>query len=261
MGTFLPVQPLHLVCIELSGGKEFRFFRTQVGDIIHPLQSPWWLCHSRGDRASSMRWLSLRACFLLGFAVGMPVLALPPVAQKIDDLLYGPPPADFGLPPAISEETQVPTPPIPHVKRGHSATVAPSMGVESTHLKGVSTDANTPQLSPVPQFGAVASGENVSLREPSIPPGLPDPSWEATLARLQIIRHRLEGLGADYVLVESQEEGAYRCYCQIRIAAHSPYTRPFEALASDPVAAGEAVLRQVEQWRQAGTRHVPEPQH
>src|SRR5437773_9180946 len=54
-----------------------------------------------------MRFLSLRAVFLLGFVIAMPVLALPPVARRIDELLYGPPPADFGRPPAaapLSEE-------------------------------------------------------------------------------------------------------------------------------------------------------------
>src|SRR5437867_6810015 len=53
-----------------------------------------------------MRFLSLRALFLLGFVIAMPVLALPPVARRIDELLYGPPPADFGRPPAapLSEE-------------------------------------------------------------------------------------------------------------------------------------------------------------
>ena len=32
-----------------------------------------------------MRFLSLRAVFLLGFVVAMPVLALPPVARRIDE--------------------------------------------------------------------------------------------------------------------------------------------------------------------------------
>src|SRR5687767_13520624 len=45
-----------------------------------------------------MRFMSLRALFLLGFVVVMPVLALPPVARWMDELLYGPPPGDFGLP-------------------------------------------------------------------------------------------------------------------------------------------------------------------
>src|SRR5438477_8245070 len=58
-----------------------------------------------------MRFLSLRALFLLGFVIAMPVLALPPVARRIDELLYGPPPADFGRAPAaapLSEELMQP---------------------------------------------------------------------------------------------------------------------------------------------------------
>src|SRR5947207_4485027 len=38
-----------------------------------------------------MQFLSLRAVFLLGFVVAMPVMALPAVARRIDELLYGPP--------------------------------------------------------------------------------------------------------------------------------------------------------------------------
>jgi hypothetical protein len=53
-----------------------------------------------------MRFLSLRAVFLFGFVIAMPVLALPPVARQIDRLLYGAPPTDFGRPPAA--------PPLPH---------------------------------------------------------------------------------------------------------------------------------------------------
>ena len=49
-----------------------------------------------------MRFLSLRAVFLLGFVVAMPVLALPAVARRIDELLYGSPPTDFGRPPVVA---------------------------------------------------------------------------------------------------------------------------------------------------------------
>src|SRR5438046_2408906 len=63
-----------------------------------------------------MRFLSLRAVFLLGFVVAMPVLALPPVARRIDELLYGAPPADFGRPPSaapLSEELIQPKSAVP----------------------------------------------------------------------------------------------------------------------------------------------------
>ena len=40
-----------------------------------------------------MQFLSLRAVFLLGFVVAMPVMALPAVARRIDELLYGAPKA------------------------------------------------------------------------------------------------------------------------------------------------------------------------
>src|SRR2546423_23073 len=43
-----------------------------------------------------MRFMSLRGVFLLGFVVAMPVLALPPVARRIDELLYGRLPTELG---------------------------------------------------------------------------------------------------------------------------------------------------------------------
>src|SRR5437899_10112735 len=49
-----------------------------------------------------MKFLSLRALFLLGFVVAMPVLALPPVARRIDELLYGPPPSELGRAPSAA---------------------------------------------------------------------------------------------------------------------------------------------------------------
>src|SRR6476661_795681 len=64
-----------------------------------------------------MRFLSLRAVFLLGFVVAMPVLALPPVARRIDELLYGPPPTDFGrapiAPAPLSEDLSPPKSALP----------------------------------------------------------------------------------------------------------------------------------------------------
>src|SRR5688572_9009335 len=51
--------------------------------------------------------ISLRALFLLGFAVGMPLLALPAVARRIDALLYGPAPAEFSRPPNARPLQQV----------------------------------------------------------------------------------------------------------------------------------------------------------
>jgi len=47
-----------------------------------------------------MRFFSLRAIFLLGFIIAMPILALPSVARRVDNWLYGAPPADFGRPPS-----------------------------------------------------------------------------------------------------------------------------------------------------------------
>jgi hypothetical protein len=216
-----------------------------------------------------MRWLSLRALFLLGFAVGMPVLALPPVARWIDDLLYGPPPADFGLPPsdgdvAARAEDAVATPATPP---GPAQTSSPST-ISSLYslpeeggsvVKAQDSPATWPQLPQTPDFSPIAHGPDFP---PSVPQDAPAAGAELapmpvnrideqTIARLQAIRQRLETLGADYVLVETLADGSrFRFHCRMRVDAESPYTRPFEARSFDPVAAGEEVLQQVEQWRQ-----------
>lgn len=75
---------------------------------------------------------------------------------------------------------------------------------------------------------------------------------DATLARLHEIRGRLEQLGADYVVVETTDgTGRYRFHCRMLIDRDSQFTRPFESVGVDPLAAGEAVLRDVEAWRTA----------
>ena len=219
-----------------------------------------------------MRWLSLRALFLLGFAVGMPVLALPPVARWIDERLYGPPPADFGLPPAVPDAevrgggSPAPATPGPSLPMAPAAGTlsgsaeGPMSGEQSTSAGALERNAPCPQLSQTPNFAPTfqsstpstdgASEANSSGSE--LAPIAAVRIHEETIARLQAIRERLEVLGADYVLVETLAEGGlYRFHCRMRVDADSPYTRPFEASSFDPVAAGEDVLRQVEQWRQA----------
>ena len=53
-----------------------------------------------------MRSLSLRAIFLIGFVIAMPILALPAVARRLDDWIYGPPPSEHAISPLRSELEQ-----------------------------------------------------------------------------------------------------------------------------------------------------------
>lgn len=201
-----------------------------------------------------MRFFSLRAFFLLGFIVVMPVLALPSVARRIDELLYGKPPADFGRPPPapapITAEPVAPSPAAAVVK----STIAP---------------ARFDEVSPAPQNFMAAAQASVpaptaaSRYEPTIPPPLPavppfaeraaEPEAkidERTIARLQQIRQRLEQLGADYVLVDMQDSGRFRFHCRMLVDPRTTYTRPFDAMSFDPIVAGEQVLSDVEKWHQ-----------
>ncbi|HMC11504.1 MAG TPA: hypothetical protein VKH44_09450 [Pirellulaceae bacterium] len=194
-----------------------------------------------------MRFLSLRAIFLLGFVIAMPVLALPPVARRIDELLYGPPPSDFGRPPAaapLREEIVEPkaTAQVSPARYEDSSPAAPALTMG--RFEGT---AAAPALAPSPQF-APASLPPSAAAAPA-----PESIDERTISRLQQIRERLEQLGAEYVIVETQDSGRYRFHCRMLVDQNSRFTRPFEASSFDPVAAGHQVLRDVEAWRTAAS--------
>jgi hypothetical protein len=205
-----------------------------------------------------MRFFSLRAIFLLGFIIAMPLLALPSVARRMDNWLYGPPPADFG---------RAPTP--PPIAAESFATLAPSPVAKSSIAP-----ARFDEPSPAPQYlvqqAAVAGPSAIPANrfEPAIPPPMPaSPPFaapepapptspeskidERTIARLHQIRERLEQLGAEYVLVDTQDSGRYRFHCRVLVDPRTRYTRPFDATSFDPIAAGEQVLSEVEKWRSA----------
>jgi hypothetical protein len=207
---------------------------------------------STAAKEGMMRFLSLRGLFLLAFVIAMPVLALPPVARWIDELLYGPPPTDFGRPPQAFG---------PAPEAALAQAVAPS-GYFDASPAPPSPDgldaaaASAPPLAPPPVFAPLAPPP-AQTPAPSPQPVVD----EATIARLQQIRQRLEDLGADYVVVDALEGSAgYRCLCRMLVDPRSRFTRPFEATAGDPLAAGEQVLREVEAWRMAAVENRARPQ-
>ncbi len=193
-----------------------------------------------------MRFLSLRAIFLLGFVIAMPVLALPPVARRIDELLYGAAPADFGRPPSpalLTEEVVLPKAPSAVVNSRYDEP-SPAAGPTAPALVATRAEAPVgPSLPPMPQFERPAGP----------PPTAEGKVDERTIARLNDIRASLEQLGAEYVIVEAQDSGRYRFHCRVLVDANSRFTRPFEATSFDPVAAGQQVLRDVQAWRTAAS--------
>ena len=192
-----------------------------------------------------MRFLSLRAVFLLGFVVAMPVLALPPVARRIDELLYGPPPADFGRPPVaapLAEELIQPKAPAPLSPPRYDE---PSPAAWALANSPVEPPANTPNLSPAAHFEVPSTTAPARAPEPKVD--------EQTIARLQQIRASLEKLGTECVVVEAQESGRFRFHCRMLVDSNSRFTKPFEASSFDPITAGQQVLRDVESWRAAAS--------
>ncbi len=194
-------------------------------------------------REGMMRFLSLRGVFLLAFVVAMPVLALPPVARWIDELLYGPPPTDFGRPPAPPASDGGQPLVAQAIATASYSEASPAPAADSQGLDTAAAAAAP--LAPLPVFAPV-------IAPPSPPAEVP--ISEATLARLQAIRQRLEDLGADYVVVEALESGGgYRCYCRMLVDPRSRFTRPFESIAADPLTAAQQALREVEAWRAAAS--------
>jgi hypothetical protein len=187
--------------------------------------------------------VSFRMVVLFGFIVALPLLALPVAARLIDERLNGTPPADLAAAPLLANPAASVTLPV-LVERASAAADDP---------------ASTGDRAP--------GGLDVAAAPPE-PPASFDPLWaltaapskaesdvqidENTIARLQQIRQRLEELGADYVIVETTDSSRFRFHCRMIVEAQSRFTRPFEAISADPLAAGEQVLQDVEAWRLAG---------
>lgn len=216
-----------------------------------------------------MRFMTLRAVFLLGFVVAMPVLALPPVARRIDELLYGSPPTDVGKSASTATARPSKTKPAPATPQRSPESAVGLPGERNSPL-GPQSDVSpanlqvqTPQLlattasasmSPTPPFAPLQPPVSIGAAEIQPLAAGQTNIDEKTVARLHQIRQRLEALGADYVLVEARDQsGRYRFHCRMLVDERSRQTQPFESTGSDPVATGEQVLREVEIWRGSRT--------
>jgi hypothetical protein len=203
-----------------------------------------------------MQSLSLRGIFLIGFVIAMPILALPAVARRLDDWIYGPPPSEHAIAPLRSELEQSIEPQI--AERASPASFD-EIGPLAGRTSGGGLDAPSPApplLSPLPAFPPLVSTSVDPLAQDSAPAGQSEPSIgplsDSVADRLQKIRAELEQLGADYMILETTDAGAnYRFHCDVRLDPATRYTRPFEAVSPEPLAAAERVLAEVSAWRTA----------
>ena len=209
-----------------------------------------------------MRFLSLRAIFLIGFVIVMPILALPAVARRLDDWIYGPPPSEHAIAPLRSELEPSIEPQV--AERASPASFDEiDAGASRRSDRGLDAPSPTPPLlSPLPAFPPLVSTPTpestpstaaITTSEPSI-----GPLSDAAASRLQQIRGELEQLGADYIILETADAGTnYRLHCDVRIDEATRNTRPFEAVSPEPLAAAERVLAEVSAWRTAARQTDP----
>jgi hypothetical protein len=199
------------------------------------------------------RWttFTLRAAFIVGFLIVLPVMAMPTVASYLDRLLYGN--SECSLPPAGQSDSA----PEPRVKTPVDASQAAHEVpiVDEPEPGGIAArihSAPPPPLQRVPDF--LPRAEQPGQNEPSAEPADVGPLDQATAKKIDAVRSRLEKLGADYVRLEMSEDGrTFHCLCDMLLENSGGKTQPFEATRNDPVAAAEAVLANVEAWRNAET--------
>jgi hypothetical protein len=198
------------------------------------------------------RWttFTLRAAFIIGFLIVLPVMAMPSVAGFLDRLLYGH--SESSLPPAREPDS----PPMPRVKTPADALqAAHEVPIDEPDPSGIAArirSAPPPPLQRAPDF--LPRDEKSAPNDPSAEPADVGPLDQATAKKIDVVRSRLEVLGAEYVRLEMSEDGrTYNCLCDMLLENSDGKTQPFEATRTDPVAAAEAVLANVEAWRNAET--------
>src|SRR5262245_33044452 len=122
-----------------------------------------------------MRSVSLRAIFLIGFVIAMPILALPAVARRLDDWIYGPPPSEHAISPLKSELSQTIEPQVAERASPASFDEIDSSLRNRPPSGGLDAPSPTPPLlSPLPAFPPLVSTPRpepgAAQPEPSIGP-------------------------------------------------------------------------------------------
>lgn len=196
-----------------------------------------------------------RVFVVLVICIGLPLLALPKVRQRVEDFLYGkletvlPP-----LPPKPAEPTPVTTEtadkPEDIQRLAFNKDVPPPPATFNSpplipgNAPADLSPATPPQLTPIPVDPAALAPAPATIPGPQI--------TDATMQQVRAIRRQLEDLGAEYILLESVDGGrTYRFHCQMATDARRTQLQPFEAAMTSPLAAAEAVLAQVQRWRSA----------
>ena len=205
-----------------------------------------------------MRWTSyaLRAGFIVGFLIVLPVMAMPKMASLLDRLLYGE--SESTLPPASGIGGSV-TPPESKTKDGATAIYESPLQTESPNSSELPVDldrtspfnAGPPAMSPSPDFVRQAGNAEPAANRDESEADI-GPLDQATATKIDLVRSRLELLGAEYVRLEMSADGReFHCLCHMLLASDPSQIQPFEATRKDPVAAARAVLANVEAWRTA----------
>ncbi len=194
------------------------------------------------------RWtaFTFRAVFIVGFLIVLPVMAMPSVAGYLDRLLYGN--AESSVPP-MTEPVSTPAPKVQPQADVSRATLELPLSDESAPFGNSERFQSPPppQLQRAPAFLSHAKSIDAIQLTPDV-----SPLDEATARKIDAVRSRLEELGAEYVRLEMSENGStFHCHCEMLLEDDTGQTQPFEAIRSDPVAAAEAMLANVEAWRNA----------
>ncbi|MGI8982453.1 MAG: hypothetical protein ACR2FY_24740 [Pirellulaceae bacterium] len=199
------------------------------------------------------RWTSftLRAGFIIGFLIVLPLMAMPSVAGFLDRLLYGPPES------SVSPVTKTDADFAPRKQPEKSKADASPAVYEAPLPEELNTSGNAgnfqpppPPLQRAPDF--LSRTDRPAPIHDSNDQAEVGPLDQATAQKIDSVRSRLEELGAEYVRLEMSEDGrTFHCLCDMQLGGETKETQPFEATRHDPVAAAEAVLANVEAWRKA----------
>lgn len=181
--------------------------------------------------------------------VGLPVLAIPGVAQKMGSLIYSgtEEPLPAVAPPQKSEPALSESPPQKY---------AP---VTFTESEAIDRDVAAPRAFQPPPRAAYLPSENPVASIPSemaADSGLkqqfvssdssPKVDWSE---RIAAVRLQLDRWGAEYLLLEMVGPDAYRFRCRMATRLGGKETQAFEVTAADPASAAEQMLDAVADWK------------
>ena len=207
---------------------------------------------------SMQRWTSyaLRAGFIVGFLIVLPVMAMPQVAALLDQLLYGESKSTL---PAEASTRDISAPRPTRSDSGPTTHEVPLPAGSASLLEelGPSDTANHFQAPPPPALRSspdfVRQASNAEAPSSGVEAAAEvGPLDRATAERIDLVRSRLEELGAEYVRLEMSADGReYHCLCHMLVGEDPSQIQPFEATEKDPVSAAQAVLSSVEAWRTA----------